>query len=247
MEQFLRTELLIGKDNLKKLREASVTVIGLGAVGSFAAEALARSGIGYFTLIDCDKIQITNINRQLYALHSTLGKLKTEAARDRILDINPDCKVKTVNVFVDSQNLNVIFENKPDIVIDAIDSFSSKAGLLEYCVKNNINVVSSMGAALKTDPSAVEICGLFETRHCRLAQRLRKELRKRVVTGGIKCVFSRQPAGMKPLYPENLPEGTEKFEKNSVKIYGSLGTITGIFGLNLAHLALMELLNKKEL
>ena len=142
MEQFLRTELLIGKDNLNKLREASVTVIGLGAVGSFAAEALARSGIGYFTLIDCDKIQITNINRQLYALHSTLGKLKTEAARDRISDINPDCKVKTVNVFVDSQNLNVIFENKPDIVIDAIDSFSPKAGLLEYCVKNNINVTT---------------------------------------------------------------------------------------------------------
>lgn len=247
MEQFLRTELLMGKDNLKKLQRASVTVIGLGAVGSFAAEALARSGIGCFTLIDGDKIQITNINRQLYALHSTIGKLKTEAARERILDISPGCKVETLSVFVNSHNLNEIFEKKPDLVIDAIDSFSPKASLLEYCVKNNINVISSMGAALKTDPSAVEICDLFETHHCGLAQRLRKELRKCAVTGGIKCVFSRQPAEMKPLYPENLPEGTEIFEKNSVKIYGSLVTITGIFGLNLAHLALTELLNKKEL
>lgn len=247
MEQFLRTRLLIGEENILKLQKASVTVIGLGAVGSFATEALARSGVGSFTLIDSDTIQITNINRQLYALHSTLGKPKTEIAASRISDINPNCKIKTLKIFVNSDNLDMIFKDKPDIVIDAIDSFSPKVRLLEYCVKNNIKVISSMGAALKTDPSAIKTADLFETHHCRLAERLRGELRKCGIQKGIKCVFSSQSAKMKPVYPENLPKGTEIFEKNSVKILGSIPMITGIFGLNIAHLAILELLNKEVL
>lgn len=241
MEQFLRTELLIGKENLQKLQKAKVAVMGLGAVGSFAVEALARSGVGNFLLIDSDKIQITNINRQLYALHSTLNKAKTDAAKERVLDINPKCKVETKQVFVNSDNLNEIFAAKVDLVIDAIDSFSPKVRLLEYCVKNNIPVISSMGAALKTDPSAIKTADLFETHHCRLAERLRGELRKCGINSGIMCVFSEQPAQMKPLYPENLPEGTEEFERSSSKILGSLPVITGIFGLNMANLAIEKL------
>ena len=245
MEQFLRTELLLGKDNLKKLRAAKVTVIGLGAVGSFAVEALTRAGIGSFLLIDSDKIQITNINRQLYALHSTLNMAKTDIAKNRILDINPDCKVDTMQIFVNSDNLDTVFKDKPDLVIDAIDSFSPKVRLLEYCVKNDLPVISSMGAALKTDPSAIKTADLFETHHCRLAERLRGELRKCGIRSGITCVFSEQPAQMKPTYPENLPEGTEEFEKNSIKILGSLPTITGIFGLNIAHLAIKYLTQRQ--
>ncbi|MCL2144718.1 MAG: tRNA threonylcarbamoyladenosine dehydratase [Endomicrobia bacterium] len=247
MEQFLRTELLIGKDNLKKLQNAKVTVIGLGAVGSFAVEALARAGVGNFLLIDSDKIQATNINRQLYALHSTLNKAKTDAAKERVLDINPNCKVETVRIFVNSDNLDEVFKEKPDLVIDAIDSFSPKVRLLEYCVKNNLPVISSMGAALKTDPSAIKAADLFKTHHCRLAERLRGELRKCGIRSGIMCVFSEQPAQMKPVYPENLPEGTEEFEKNSTKILGSLPTITGIFGLNIANLAIQKIIDSSAL
>ncbi|MCL2334441.1 MAG: tRNA threonylcarbamoyladenosine dehydratase [Endomicrobia bacterium] len=241
MEEFLRTELLLGKDKMSKLQNARVAVIGLGAVGSFALEALARSGIGSFLLADSDKIQITNINRQLFTLHSTLGRLKTDVAKERILDINPKCRVETMPVFVNSDNLSEVFAAKPDMVIDAIDSFSPKVRLLEYCVKNNIPVISSMGAALKTDPSAIKTSDLFETHHCRLAERLRGELRKCGINNGIMCVFSEQSAQGKPVYPENLPEGTEQFEKNSVKILGSLNTITGIFGLTLANLAIIKL------
>ena len=246
MEQFLRTELLIGKENLQKLQKAKITVIGLGAVGSFATEVLARSGAGRFLLVDSDKIQITNINRQLYALHSTLGKQKAEVAKERILDINPHCETETMNIFVNSENFDEIFRDKPNLVIDAIDSFSPKVRLLDYCVKNNIPVISSMGAALKTDPSAIKTADLFETHHCKLAERLRGELRKCGISEGIPCVFSEQPPQMKPIYPENLPEGTEEFEKTSVKILGSLPTITGIFGLTLADLAIKHIIKKQD-
>ncbi|MDR1195488.1 MAG: tRNA threonylcarbamoyladenosine dehydratase [Endomicrobium sp.] len=246
MEQFLRTQLLIGQDNLQKLQRAKVTVIGLGAVGSYTVEALARCGIGNFLLVDSDKIQITNLNRQLYALHSTLGKDKTDIAKARVSDINPKCKIETMRVFVNSDNLEEVFKNKPDLVVDAIDSFSPKVRLLEYCVKNNLPIISSMGAALKTNPAAIKTADLFETHHCRLAERLRGELRKCGIKSGITCVFSEQPPQMKPLYPENLPEGSEQFEKNSTKILGSLPTITGIFGLNMAHLAICKLLNNEE-
>ncbi|MCL2390952.1 MAG: tRNA threonylcarbamoyladenosine dehydratase [Endomicrobia bacterium] len=241
MEQFLRTELLFGEEKLQKLQKSKIAVIGLGAVGSFAAEALARSGIGEFLLIDSDTVQITNLNRQLFALHSTLGKLKTKAAKERILDINPECKIETMHIFVNADNIEKIFKTKPDMVIDAIDSFDSKAALLEHCVKNSIPVVSSMGAALKTDPSKIQTADLFKTHYCKLAQRIREELKKRGIKNGIPCVFSEQPPQTKPLFPENLPEGTEKFERNSAKILGSYNVITGIFGLLLADLAIKKL------
>ena len=241
MEQFLRTELLLGKESIKKLQKSKVAVIGLGAVGSFAVEALARSGVGSFILVDSDKVQITNINRQLFALRSTLGKLKTEAAKDRVFDINPECKVRTLPVFVNGDNLDEVFSDKPDIVIDAIDSFSPKVRLLEYCVKNSLPVISSMGAALKTDPSKIKTADLFETSFCKLAERLRGELRKCGIKSGIMCVFSEQPPQMKPLYPEDIPENIETFDRKTSKILGSLNTITGIFGLRIAHLAITEL------
>ena len=244
MEQFLRTELLLGKENIQKLHNAKITVIGLGAVGSFAVEALARSGIGEFLLVDSDKIQTTNINRQLFALHSTLNRLKTDIAKERILDINPFCKVDTMPVFVNSDNLDSVMKNKPDLVIDAIDSFSPKVRLLEYCVKNSIPVISSMGAALKTDPSAIKIADLFETHHCKLAERLRGELRKCGINKGIMCVFSQQSPQMQALYPEDLPNGSETFERPTSKILGSLNTITGIFGLTIADCAIKFLTGK---
>ena len=189
MEQFVRTKLLLGEQKIKKIFESKVTVVGLGAVGSFAVEILARVGVGNLTLVDFDVVQESNINRQLYALHSTINIKKAELAKNRVLDINPNCKVKTFDVFVNTDTLNTIFSETPDIVIDAIDSYNPKLRLLEYCYKHNIKIISSMGAALKTDPFSIKYADLFETHHCKLAERLRGDLRSLGISKGIPCVF----------------------------------------------------------
>lgn len=237
MEQFLRTELLLGKDKLSKIFGAKVFVIGLGAVGSFTVEMLARIGIGNITLIDFDVIQESNINRQLFALHSTIGIKKTKLAKERVLDINPNCKVTTFDTFVNTDTFKIIFSNKPDIVIDAIDSYNPKLRLLEYCYKNNIKIISSMGAALKTDPFSIKYADLFETHNCKLAQRLRGDLRQLGITQGIPCVFSEQSPQIKPI---PLPEKeSQKYGKNGgPKILGSTPIITSIFGILLANKAI---------
>ena len=231
-EQFVRTKLLLGTTKTEKIFNSKVTVIGLGAVGSFAVEILARMGVGTLTLVDFDVVQESNINRQLYALHSTINLKKTELAKKRVLDINPDCKVNTLNVFVNTDTFEQIFSDVPDIVIDAIDSYNPKLRLLEYCYKNN-----SMGAALKTDPFSVKYADLFETHHCKLAERLRGDLRSLGISKGIPCVFSEQSPQVKPI---PLPEQDgKKYGKNGgPKILGSTPVITGIFGILLANKAI---------
>lgn len=233
MEQFKRTELLLGKENIEKLFNSTVAVIGLGAVGGFALEILARMGIGNFIVADFDVVQVSNINRQILATHSTVGIKKTELAAKRIADINPKCNIKIFDTFVNTDTLPIIFENKPDIVIDAIDSFNPKLRLIEYCYKNNIKIISSMGAALKTDPFSIKYADLFETHHCKLAERLRGDLRKLGISSGIPCVFSEQSPQIKPI---PLPEQEQKnFGKNGgPKILGSTPVITSIFGILLA-------------
>ena len=244
-EQFLRTSLLLGKENIEKLFNAKVEVVGLGAVGSFATEILARVGIGNLLLVDFDSIQTTNLNRQLYALHSTIDKKKVDVAKQRVLDINPKCNVKTLDLFVNTDTLPVIFKNKPDIVIDAIDSYNPKLRLLEYCYKNNIKIISSMGAALKTDPFSIKYADLFETHHCKLAERLRGDLRSLGISNGIPCVFSEQSPQIKPI---PLPkEKGEKYGKNGgPKILGSTPVITGIFGILLANKAISIITENKN-
>lgn len=237
MEQFLRTELLLGKTKTEKIFQSTATVIGIGAVGSFAVEILARMGIGNLKIADFDTVNATNINRQLYAMHSSLGQKKTDVAERRILDINPLCKVEKFDLFANTDTFERIFANRTDIVIDAIDSYNPKLRLIEYCCKNNIRIVSSMGAALKTDPFSIKYADLFDTHHCRLAERLRGDLRKAGISKGVPCVFSQQPAQIKPL-PAPESERT-KFGKNGgPKILGSTPVITGIFGLLLANKAI---------
>jgi len=244
-EQFLRTSLLLGKENIEKLFDAKVAVIGLGAVGSFATEMLARIGIGNLLLVDFDTIQITNLNRQLYALHSTINKKKVDIAKQRVLDINPKCNVEMLDVFVNTDTLPQIFNTKPDIVIDAIDSYNPKLRLIEYCYKNNIKIISSMGAALKTDPFQIKYADLFETHHCKLAERLRGDLRSLGISSGIPCVFSEQSPKIKPI-PLPQDEG-EKYGKNGgPKILGSTPVITGIFGILLANKAISIITNKND-
>ena len=242
MEQFIRTKLLLGEQKTEKIFNSTITVIGLGAVGSFAVEILARMGVGNLILVDFDVVQLSNINRQLYALHSTVNNKKIELAKNRVLDINPNCKVKTFDIFINTDTFEKVFSDKPDIVIDAIDSYNPKLRLLEYCYKNNIKIISSMGAALKTDPFLIKYADLFETHHCKLAERLRGDLRKVGISSGIPCVFSEQSPQIKPI---PLPEQeSKKYGKNGgPKILGSTPVITGIFGILLANKAINLITN----
>jgi len=235
MERFSRTEKLIGTEKIQKLQNSKVILFGAGAVGSFAAEALVRSGIGSITIVDFDTISISNINRQLYALESTVGRSKTEVAVERLLDINPGCKVQAVNTLADEQNIPQILSDAPDIIIDAIDTVNPKLELLTYAVQNNIPVVSSMGAARRLDPTAVKTGDLFKTAHCPLARLMRKYLRRRGIKSGIMCVYSDEP----PLKPEKGEIDEDLTGSNhSTKILGSLPTVTGIFGLVAADTAI---------
>jgi len=231
-QQFQRTSLLFGQSFVDKLFKSKITVVGLGAVGGFAVEILARFGVGTISLIDFDVIQESNINRQLFAVHSNIGKSKVILAKERVLDINPNCKVNIFNLFANTDTFDKIFLETPDIVIDAIDSYSPKLRLIEYCYKRNIKIISSMGAALKTDPFSIKYSDLFETHHCKLAERLRGDLRKLGISSGIPCVFS-----------EQSPQTKVIFDNGNKKILGSSPVITSIFGILIANKA-VELLNK---
>jgi len=215
-------------------------VVGVGAVGSYAVEALARSGVGALTLIDFDRVEITNLNRQLIALESTLGQLKIDAAQRRILDINPRCRVATRPIFVDQTNLEDLFSDSPDIVVDAIDSVDSKVALLEYLWRNNIPVVSSMGAALRTDPEKLTRGDLMETNGCPLARQLRQRLRRLGVGPGITAVYSTENVDFSLQAEVEIPEGPRR--PTSRGLLGSLPTLTGMFGLFAANEALASLL-----
>lgn len=174
---FERLELLIGKDNVKKLNSTKVLVIGLGGVGGILAETLVRNGIENITIIDNDKIDITNKNRQIIALDSTVGKNKTEVLKDRLLDINSNCKVEIISDFIDKDNIELLFNNPVDYVIDACDTVSTKILLIEECLKRNIKVISSMGMGKKLDLSKLKIMDIRKTSYDKLAKVVRKKLK----------------------------------------------------------------------
>jgi len=177
--RFHKNELLIGKDNVDKLRNKKVLIIGLGGVGGFAAEAIVRSGIYNITIVDNDKIDITNLNRQIIALSSNIGKYKADILYDRIKDINPSCNVEKLKVFVSKENIPKILENNYDYVIDAIDSMTSKIDLIEYCYNNDIKIISSMGMGNRISPENIIIEDINKTQYCPMAKIIRRELRKR--------------------------------------------------------------------
>ena len=174
---FERLELLIGKDNVKKLNNAKVLVIGLGGVGGILTETLVRNGIENITIIDNDKIDITNKNRQIIALDSTIGKNKTEVLKDRLLDINNKCNITVINDFIDKNNIDLLFNNPVDYVIDACDTVSTKILLIEECLKRNIKVISSMGMGKKLDLSKLKIMDIRKTSYDKLAKVVRKKLK----------------------------------------------------------------------
>ncbi|NLK90490.1 MAG: tRNA threonylcarbamoyladenosine dehydratase [Clostridiales bacterium] len=191
MHPFSRTELLIGTKGLEKLKNSTVAVFGIGGVGSFAAEALARSGVYEIILIDDDNICLTNINRQIHALHSTVGKSKVETMKARILDINPKAEVTIYREFYSSKNAEKLLSDDYDYVIDAIDTVDSKLDLIERCKKYNIPIISSMGMGNKLDPTKLEVSDIYDTSVCSLAKVMRKQLRKRGIKD-LKVVYSKE-------------------------------------------------------
>ncbi|MCD8174621.1 MAG: tRNA threonylcarbamoyladenosine dehydratase [Phascolarctobacterium sp.] len=192
-----RVESVIGSDAIFKLKNSHVVVVGLGGVGSYIAEGLARSGVGHLTLIDGDKIASSNINRQIPALLSTMGKLKTEVMRERIFDINSECMVTTHSSFYGAGDFEKFFSKKIDYVADAIDSLAAKADILTCCVLEKIPVISSMGMCNKLCPEYLKLADISETHTCPLARNLRKSLRIQGVYRGITVVYSREEPKIK--------------------------------------------------
>lgn len=225
MEWLSRAQQILGSDKIEKLNNTHIAVFGLGGVGGLCSEALARTGIGSFVLIDADRFEESNLNRQIFSNTQTIGKLKTEVMKENILKINPEAEIIIHSVFADATNIDSILKDKPDAVIDAIDSVQSKCFLLEYCLKNNIKVFSSMGAALKTDPLKIKTADLMDTQVCPLAKAVRTTLANDGFSSGVQCVYS-----------------TEKSKKRGKdEVLGSYAPVTGTFALILADLALKNL------
>ena len=235
---------------METLGNSFVVVAGLGAVGGYAAEALARAGVGRLRLVDFDKICPTNINRQIFALQSTIGRQKTEVAAERLAQINPDCKIETVNCFIHTDTMPQVLADKPDIVIDAIDSLNPKVELITALQEYDIMGISSMGAALRDDTTLIRYGLLKDVHYCPLAAALRKRLRRRNMSIDVPCVYSLQ----RPIKQASVPP-TESVEDTNVvrgklwgrqrNILGSLPTITAIFGLTIANETIKYLVNNK--
>ena len=245
--RFERTEIMIGPDGLETLKRSRVVICGIGGVGSFAAEAMGRAGIGFITLIDFDTICVTNINRQIHALDSTVGRLKVEVMAERLRQINPEAGIKAVNEFIAAENLERLLTPRPDYVLDAIDHFTSKVALIVYCREQGIPVISSMGAATKRDPGKIKVADISETHGCRMAKSLRKILRQHGVTSGVQAVYSTEEfndqAFVEPA-PEDQACSTDRIRKRV--ILGSISFIPSIFGLTMAGVVVNNLLSKKS-
>ena len=223
-----RTELLLTKEGLKKLKQSHVLVVGLGGVGSFAAEFLARNGIGELTLVDGDTVDITNINRQLPALHSTIGRPKTEVVGERLKDINPEIKLHLINKFIEPDEFkNLVASAGFDYIIDAIDSVSPKIYLILAAKRHKIKIVSAMGAGGKMDPSKIKVADISKTRDDFLARVIRKRLRKHGIQKGVKCVFSNELQNAESL---QMTDNTG-FKKSH---YGTVSYMPALFGLHAA-------------
>ncbi|MDI9241129.1 tRNA threonylcarbamoyladenosine dehydratase [Fusibacillus kribbianus] len=191
LHEFSRTELLLGKDGMERLKNSRVTVFGIGGVGSHCIEALARSGVGHLTLVDNDTVSVTNINRQSIALHSTVGLHKTKVMKEKLLDINPEISISLHEQFVLPENAEVFFEEKPDFIVDAIDTVSAKIALAVLAEEYQVPIISCMGTGNKLDPSAFEIADIYDTKVCPLCRVMRRELKKRGVKG-LTVLYSRE-------------------------------------------------------
>lgn len=239
MKEFSRTEMLLGSDAMRILADSRIAVFGLGGVGSYAAEALARAAIGHLVLVDHDDISVTNINRQLHATHQTIGQFKTEVMRQRIMSINPAAEVEIHRAFYPGEKPKELVRPDYDYIIDAIDTVSSKLDLICHAQSLSIPIISCMGTGNKLDPSRLEIVDIYATSVCPLAKVMRRELRKRGVEE-LQVVYSRE----EPLIP--LPGNDEHIDSASPgrHIPGSISYVPPVAGLLMAGAVIRGLLKR---
>ncbi|MGN1124108.1 MAG: ThiF family adenylyltransferase [Eubacterium sp.] len=231
--QFSRTELLIGKDAVEKLKSARVVVFGVGGVGGYAAEALARSGVGHIDIVDNDTVSLTNINRQIIALHSTVGQYKVDVMKRRMQDINPDIDVNAYNVFFCEETADGFDLSQYDYIVDAIDSVKSKILLIERANENAVKIISAMGAGNKLDASAFEVSDISKTSVCPLARVMRYELKKKGIKR-LKVVYSKE----QPIAPAKSDEDVP----GKRQVPGSMAYVTASAGLLLAGEVIKDLI-----
>ena len=238
MSQWLeRTELLIGKEALQKLQSANVLVVGLGGVGSYAAETLVRAGVGQITIIDGDDVDPTNKNRQLQALDSTVGKQKAHVLEQRFLDINPDLKIQVIDNFMEPEVMNQFLRDHPfDFALDCIDSFLPKLSMILTLRRMKCKFISSMGAGGKLDPSKIKVADISQTQECKFAQQLRKMLKNKGVDKRVLCVYSDEI---------QLKNSLKKTDGSNYKksFYGTISYMPAMFGMTMAAEVIKRLTN----
>jgi tRNA A37 threonylcarbamoyladenosine dehydratase len=240
LNQFSRTQLLLGEEGMNRLFQARVAVFGIGGVGGYTVEALARSGVGTLDLIDDDRVCLTNLNRQLHSTRKTLGKYKVDVAEQRILEINPDATVHTYKTFYTPQTADQFDFSQYDYVVDAIDTVTGKLELVEQAYRTGTPIISSMGAGNKLDPTAFEVADIYETSICPLARIMRRELKKRGIPS-LKVVYSKEPA-MTPIDDMAIscrthcicPPGTARKCTQRRQVPGSNAFVPSVVGLILA-------------
>jgi tRNA A37 threonylcarbamoyladenosine dehydratase len=229
-----RTELLLGKDKVAKLTASNVLVVGLGGVGAYAAEMICRAGVGTMTIVDGDTVNESNINRQLPALNSTIGKYKTELMAERMLDINPELELVMINEFIRDERMIEVLDRGYDYVVDAIDTLSPKVFLIYHSLQKGIPLVSSMGSGGKVDPTSIKIGDISGTHNCKLARMLRKRLHKLGISEGFTAVFS----------PEEVPEDSiepAEGEENKASNVGTISYMPAAFGCACASVVIRAL------
>ena len=234
-----RTSLLLGDEKLELLRRAHVLVVGLGGVGAYAAEMLVRAGVGRMTIADADVVSLSNINRQLVALHSTVGRPKTEVLAERLRDIAPEVELTVVAKYIRDEETYTLLDAAPyDYVVDAIDTLSPKLALIAGALERRLKVVSSMGAGAKTDPTQMEIADISKTHHCPLAHMLRKRLHKIGIRTGFRAVFS----------PEPIREGAMIVceEENKKSNVGTISYLPALFGIGCASVVIRDLIGEMK-
>ena len=247
LNQFSRTELLIGKDGIEKLQNAKVAVFGIGGVGSYVVEGLVRAGVGNFILVDDDKVCLTNLNRQIIATRKTVGKPKVEVAKERILDINPNANVEIVQEFF-MPDSEAILDDTVDYVVDSVDTVTAKIELVMRAKKLNIPIISSMGTGNKLDPTRFEVTDIFKTSVCPLAKVMRKELRARNIDS-LKVVYSKE----EPIKPDEnsnascktgciCPPDTKRKCTIRNQVPGSISFVPSVAGLIIAGEVIKDIL-----
>lgn len=232
--QFIRTQLVLGEKSMYKLSNSTVALFGVGGVGSFAAEALVRSGLGEIILIDYDTIDISNINRQIHATFKTIGKFKVDVMKDRLLDINPNLKAKTFKQKYNKDTKDLLIDKDYNYIIDAIDMVSSKLDLIETAKRENIPIISSMGAGNKVSPTMLKVGDIYQTKICPLAKVMRKELRKRQIDS-LKVVWSEE-------VPLKINLETEDIRKATP---GSIAFVPSVAGIIIASEVIKDLISEE--